>query len=175
MKECIIKVNKLDIYYMKKVDSDGNVYRILIDRDKGLVSNIQYWCTDLKGNLEFFINDCNYKIECDDITCIPVDNYRSLQSLRKKMLYNCPFYKWEHLIKYKPDMVLIERQNKLDVNGNMVYHMRYFKDGENVTSHFKFWRLMKGTYERVNCYVTDKWFKDRFDNQNLVIKREERI
>lgn len=43
-----IKVDKVILYYMDRVDPDGNLYRFYVY--KGMASEIEYFCTEEAGN-----------------------------------------------------------------------------------------------------------------------------
>lgn len=44
-----IKVDKVILYYMDRVDPDGNPYRFYVY--KGMASEIEYFCTEEAGNM----------------------------------------------------------------------------------------------------------------------------
>lgn len=44
-----IKVDKVVLYYMDRVDPDGNLYRFYMY--KGMASEIEYFCTEEAGNM----------------------------------------------------------------------------------------------------------------------------
>lgn len=44
-----IKVDKVILYYMDRVDPDGNLYRFYVY--KGMASEIEYFCTEEAGNM----------------------------------------------------------------------------------------------------------------------------
>ena len=44
-----IKVDKVILYYMDRVDPDGNLYRFYMY--KGMASEIEYFCTKEAGNM----------------------------------------------------------------------------------------------------------------------------
>lgn len=43
-----IKVDKVILYYMDRVDPDGNLYRFYVY--KGMASEIEYFCTEEAGD-----------------------------------------------------------------------------------------------------------------------------
>ena len=45
-----IKVDKVVLYYMDRVDPDGNLYRFYMY--KGMASEIEYFCTEETGNIK---------------------------------------------------------------------------------------------------------------------------
>lgn len=44
-----IKVDKVILYYMDRVDPDGNLYRFYVYKD--MASEIEYFCTEETGNM----------------------------------------------------------------------------------------------------------------------------
>lgn len=44
-----IKVDKVILYYMDRVDPDGNLYRFYVYKD--MASEIEYFCTEEAGNM----------------------------------------------------------------------------------------------------------------------------
>lgn len=70
-----IKVDKVILYYMDRVDPDGNPYRFYVY--KGMASEIEYFCTEEAGNMTIPIGEGEYvKIAPKEIEKIPVRGYR---------------------------------------------------------------------------------------------------
>ena len=53
-----IKVDKVILYYMERVDPDGNLYRFYMY--KGMASEIEYFCTEEAGNMTIPIGEGKY-------------------------------------------------------------------------------------------------------------------
>lgn len=53
-----IKVDKVILYYMDRVDPDGNLYRFYVY--KGMASEIEYFCTEEAGNMTIPIGEGKY-------------------------------------------------------------------------------------------------------------------
>lgn len=78
-----IKVDKVVLYYMDRVDPDGNLYRFYMY--KGMASEIEYFCTEEAGNMTIPIGEGKYvKIVPKEIERIPVRGYRKLAGI-----WNC--------------------------------------------------------------------------------------
>lgn len=78
-----IKVDKVILYYMDRVDPDGNLYRFYVY--KGMASEIEYFCTEEAGNMTIPIGEGEYvKIVPKEIEKIPVRGYRKLAGI-----WNC--------------------------------------------------------------------------------------
>lgn len=72
-----IKVDKVILYYMDRVDPDGNLYRFYVY--KGMASEIEYFCTEEAGNMTIPIGEGKYiEIVPREIVKIPVRGYRRL-------------------------------------------------------------------------------------------------
>lgn len=70
-----IKVDKVVLYYMDRVDPDGNLYRFYVY--KGMASEIEYFCTKEAGNMTIPIGEGKYvKIVPKEIERIPVRGYK---------------------------------------------------------------------------------------------------
>lgn len=88
-----IKVDKVILYYMDRVDPDGNLYRFYVYKD--MASEIEYFCTEETGNMTIPIGEgkyieivpreivddsdgLSYKYECSNGTwwncCIPFED-----------------------------------------------------------------------------------------------------
>lgn len=77
-----IKVDKVVLYYMDRVDPDGNLYRFYMY--KGMASEIEYFCTEEAGNMTIPIGEGKYvKIVPKEIERIPVRGYRKLAGIWK--------------------------------------------------------------------------------------------
>lgn len=50
-----IKVDKVILYYMDRVDLDGNLYRFYVYKD--MASEIEYFCTEEAGNMTIPIGE----------------------------------------------------------------------------------------------------------------------
>lgn len=75
-----IKVDKVILYYMDRVDPDGNLYRFYMY--KGMASEIEYFCTKEAGNMTIPIGEGKYvKIVPKEIERIPVRGYRKLAGI----------------------------------------------------------------------------------------------
>lgn len=75
-----IKVDKVILYYMDRVDPDGNPYRFYVY--KGMASEIEYFCTEEAGNMTIPIGEGEYvKIVPKEIEKIPVRGYRKLTGI----------------------------------------------------------------------------------------------
>lgn len=59
-----IKVDKVILYYMDRVDPDGNLYRFYVY--KGMASEIEYFCTEEAGNMTIPIGEGEYVKIIDD-------------------------------------------------------------------------------------------------------------
>lgn len=60
-----IKVDKVILYYMDRVDPDGNLYRFYVYKD--MASEIEYFCTEETGNMTIPIGEGEYvKIVLDN-------------------------------------------------------------------------------------------------------------
>lgn len=72
-----IKVDKVILYYMDRVDPDGNLYRFYVYKD--MASEIEYFCTEEAGNMTIPIGEGKYiEIVPREIVKIPVRGYRRL-------------------------------------------------------------------------------------------------
>lgn len=75
-----IKVDKVILYYMDRVDPDGNLYRFYVY--KGMASEIEYFCTEEAGNMTIPIGEGKYiEIMPKEIEKIPVRGYRRLAGI----------------------------------------------------------------------------------------------
>lgn len=76
-----IKVDKVILYYMDRVDPDGNLYRFYVYKD--MASEIEYFCTEETGNMTIPIGEGEYVkkndfrivlLDYDDMTLGDYDN-----------------------------------------------------------------------------------------------------
>lgn len=75
-----IKVDKVILYYMDRVDPDGNLYRFYVYKD--MASEIEYFCTEETGNMTIPIGEGKYiEIVPREIVKIPVRGYRKLTGI----------------------------------------------------------------------------------------------
>lgn len=75
MEKIRIEVDKVILYYMDRVDPDGNLYRFYVY--KGMASEIEYFCTEEAGNMTIPIGEGKYiEIMPKEIEKIPVRGYR---------------------------------------------------------------------------------------------------
>lgn len=104
-----IKVDKVILYYMDRVDPDGNLYRFYMY--KGMASEIEYFCTEEAGNMTIPIGEGKYvKIVPKEIERIPVRGYRKLAGI-----WNCEtcngkgWYRLFNYFKYKPTLCYFKK------------------------------------------------------------------
>ena len=72
-----IKVDKVILYYMDRVDPDGNLYRFYVYKD--MASEIEYFCTEEAGNMTIPIGEGKYiEIVPREIVKIPVEDTEGL-------------------------------------------------------------------------------------------------
>mgnify|MGYP002906347367 CR=1 FL=1 len=77
MEKIRIEVDKVILYYMDRVDPDGNLYRFYVYKD--MASEIEYFCTEEAGNMTIPIGEGKYiEIVPKEIEKIPVRGYRKL-------------------------------------------------------------------------------------------------
>lgn len=163
-----IKVDKVILYYMDRVDPDGNLYRFYVY--KGMASEIEYFCTEEAGNMTIPIGEGEYvKIVPKEIEKIPVRGYRKLAGI-----WNCETCNgkgWHRLFnyfKYKPDICYIKNIGR-DKNGNTRYEVSLFNATMNVTRYFNLWRMKPGKHVMItNEYGVLDIIKEKFDNINIV-------
>ena len=120
-----IKVDKVILYYMDRVDPDGNLYRFYMY--KGMASEIEYFCTKEAGNMTIPIGEGKYvKIVPKEIERIPVRGYRKLAGI-----WNCEtcngkgWYRLFNYFKYKPTLCYFKKAGH-DENGNTRYEISLF-------------------------------------------------
>lgn len=163
-----IKVDKVILYYMDRVDPDGNLYRFYVYKD--MASEIEYFCTEETGNMTIPIGEGEYvKIVPKKIEKIPVRGYRKLTGI-----WNCEtcngkgWYRLFNYFKYKPDICYIKNIGR-DKNGNTRYEISLFNATMNVTRYFNLWRMKPGMHAMItNEYGVLDIIKEKFDNINIV-------
>lgn len=141
-----IKVDKVILYYMDRVDPDGNLYRFYVYKD--MASEIEYFCTEETGNMTIPIGEGKYiEIVPREIVKIPVRGYRRLAGK-----WNCEtcngkgWYRLFNYFKYKPDICYIKNIGR-DKNGNTRYEISLF-------------RIVRWDYNR--CFKDESLDKDLF-------------
>lgn len=135
-----IKVDKVILYYMDRVDPDGNLYRFYVY--KGMASEIEYFCTEKAGNMTIPIGEGEYvKIVPKEIEKIPVRGYRKLTGIWNRETCNGKgWYRLFNYFKYKPTLCYFKKAGH-DVNGNTRYEISLFNNIINVTRYFNLWRM----------------------------------
>lgn len=163
-----IKVDKVILYYMDRVDPDGNLYRFYVY--KGMASEIEYFCTEKAGNMTIPIGEGEYvKIVPKEIEKIPVRGYRKLTGIWNRETCNGKgWYRLFNYFKYKPTLCYFKKAGH-DENGNTRYEISLFNNIINVTRYFNLWRMKPGKYVMVTneCGALDV-IKEKFDNINIV-------
>lgn len=92
-----IKVDKVILYYMDRVDPDGNLYRFYVYKD--MASEIEYFCTEETGNMTIPIGEGKYiEIVPREIVKIPVRGYRKLTGIWNRE--TCNGKGWYRLFNY---------------------------------------------------------------------------
>ena len=130
-----IKVDKVILYYMDRVDPDGNLYRFYVY--KGMASEIEYFCTEKAGNMTIPIGEGEYvKIVPKEIEKIPVRGYRKLTGIWNRETCNGKgWYRLFNYFKYKPTLCYFKKAGH-DENGNTRYEISLFNSIINVTRYF---------------------------------------
>ena len=163
-----IKVDKVILYYMDRVDPDGNLYRFYVYKD--MASEIEYFCTEETGNMTIPIGEGEYvKIVPKKIEKIPVRGYRKLTGIWNRETCNGKgWYRLFNYFKYKPDICYIKNIGR-DKNGNTRYEISLFNATMNVTRYFNLWRMKPGKHAMITneCGALDI-IKEKFDNINIV-------
>lgn len=163
-----IKVDKVILYYMDRVDPDGNLYRFYVY--KGMASEIEYFCTEKAGNMTIPIGEGEYvKIAPKEIEKIPVRGYRKLTGIWNRETCNGKgWYRLFNYFKYKPTLCYFKKAGHGE-NGNTRYEISLFNNIINVTRYFNLWRMKPGKYAMVTneCGALDV-IKEKFDNINIV-------
>lgn len=162
-----IKVDKVILYYMDRVDPDGNLYRFYVY--KGMASEIEYFCTKEAGNMTIPIGEGEYvKIVPKEIEKIPVRGYRKFAEIWNRETCNGKgWYRLFNYFKYKPTLCYFKKAGH-DENGNTRYEISLFNNIINVTRYFNLWRMKPGKYVMVTneCGALDI-IKEKFDNINI--------
>jgi len=163
-----IKVDKVILYYMDRVDPDGNLYRFYVY--KGMASEIEYFCTEEAGNMTIPIGEGKYiEIVPREIMKIPVGGYRRLVGRWNcETCYGKGWYRLFNYFKYKPTQCFIKKIGH-DKNGNARHEISLFNTTINVTRYFNLWRMKSGKHAMVTneCGVVDI-IKEKFDNINII-------
>lgn len=104
-----IKVDKVILYYMDRVDPDGNLYRFYVYKD--MASEIEYFCTEETGNMTIPIGEGEYvKIVPKKIEKIPVRGYRKLTGIWNRETCNGKgWYRLFNYFKYKMLYIILTR------------------------------------------------------------------
>lgn len=157
-------VDKITVFYINKVDQDGNRYRFYTVGE--LVSDIEYFRIEETGNLKVLMGtNFQIKIVPNNIERIPVSSYRELVGLWNRKTDKKGWYILYNDVKYQPDICIIQK-NGHDVNGNAKFKLYLTKRGRNVTKFFRYWRLVNGDYMSVIGYVSQikEIIKERFND-----------
>lgn len=138
-----IKVDKVVLYYMDRVDPDGNLYRFYMY--KGMASEIEYFCTEEAGNMTIPIGEGKYvKIVPKEIERIPVRGYRKLAGI-----WNCEtlfrIVRWDYNRCFKDESLdkdlFVEKYGRVmgehyynkfvhEFDGNILKMVGYFRGSE---------------------------------------------
>ena len=104
-----IKVDKVILYYMDRVDPDGNLYRFYVYKD--MASEIEYFCTEETGNMTIPIGEGKYiEIVPREIVKIPVRGYRKLTGIWNRETCNGKgWYRLFNYFKYKPTLCYFKK------------------------------------------------------------------
>lgn len=138
-----IKVDKVILYYMDRVDPDGNLYRFYVY--KGMASEIEYFCTEEAGNMTIPIGEGKYiEIVPREIVKIPVRGYRRLAGrLNFETLFR--IVRWDYNRCFKDESLdkdlFIEKYGKVmgehyynkfvhEFDGNILKMVGYFRGSE---------------------------------------------
>lgn len=145
MEKIRIEVDKVILYYMDRVDPDGNLYRFYVYKD--MASEIEYFCTEEAGNMTIPIGEGKYiEIVPRKIVKIPVRGYRRLAGKWNcETCYGKGWYRLFNYFKYKPDICYIKNIGR-DKNGNTRYEISLFNATMNVTRYFNLWRMKPGKH-----------------------------
>lgn len=168
MEKIRIEVDKVILYYMDRVDPDGNLYRFYVYKD--MASEIEYFCTEEAGNMTIPIGEGKYiEIVPKEIEKIPVRGYRKLAGIwNRETCYGKGWYRLFNYFKYKPDICYIKNIGR-DKNGNTRYEISLFNATMNVTRYFNLWRMKPGKHVMItNEYGVLDIIKEKFDNINIV-------
>lgn len=168
MEKIRIEVDKVILYYMDRVDPDGNLYRFYVYKD--MASEIEYFCTEEAGNMTIPIGEGKYiEIVPREIVKIPVRGYRRL--VGEWNFETCQGKGWYRIFnyfKYKPDVCYVKSIG-YDEYGNTKYEISLFNATMNVTRYFNLWRMKPGKHAMItNGYRALDIIKEKFDNINMV-------
>lgn len=168
-----IKVDKVILYYMDRVDPDGNLYRFYVYKD--MASEIEYFCTEETGNMTIPIGEGKYiEIVPREIVKIPVRGHRKLTGIWNRETCNGKgWYRLFNYFKYKPTLCYFKKAGH-DENGNTRYEISLFNSIINVTRYFNLWRMKPGKYVMVTneCGALDV-IKEKFDKKYKDESRED--
>jgi hypothetical protein len=165
-----VEVDKITLYYMDRVDPDGNLYRFYMYKD--MASEIEYFCTEEAGNM-IISTRVGESIEIipKEIEKIPVRGYRNLVGLWNRKTYGRKgWYRLVYYFKYRPTLCIIESKG-MDINGNKKNAVYFFKKDQNVTQHFNLWRMLPNKKAMItNEYAHEiiNIIKERFDDIDMV-------
>lgn len=167
MEKIRIEVDKVILYYMDRVDPDGNLYRFYVYKD--MASEIEYFCTEEAGNMTIPIGEGKYiEIVPKKIEKIPVRGYRKLAGIWNRETCNGEgWYRLFNYFKYKPDICYVKNIGR-DKNGNTRYEISLFNATMNVTRYFNLWRMKPGKHAMVTNEYRADIIKEKFDNINIV-------
>lgn len=137
----VVEVDKVTLYYMDRVDPDGNLYRFYMY--KGMASEIEYFCTEKAGNMIISAGvGESIKIVPKEIEKIPVRGYRNLVGLwNRETCGKKRWYRLAYYFKYRPTLCIIKGKG-MDINGNKKHAVYFFKGDQNVTQYFNLWRIL---------------------------------
>lgn len=113
-----IKVDKVILYYMDRVDPDRNLYRFYVYKD--MASEIEYFCTEETGNMTIPIGEGKYiEIVPREIVKIPVRGYRKLTGIWNRETCNGKVMGEHYYNKFVHEF-----------NGNILKMISYFRGSE---------------------------------------------
>lgn len=167
MEKIRIEVDKVILYYMDRVDPDGNLYRFYVYKD--MASEIECFCTEEAGNMTIPIGEGKYiEIVPKKIEKIPVRGYRKLAGIWNRETCNGKgWYRLFNYFKYKPDICYVKNIGR-DKNGNTRYEISLFNATMNVTRYFNLWRMKPGKHAMATNEYRADIIKEKFDNINIV-------
>lgn len=165
-----IEVDKVVLYYMDRVDPDGNLYRFYVYKD--MASEIEYFCTEEAGGM-IISTGVGESIEIvpKEIEKIPVRGYRNLVGLwNGETCIRKGWYRLVNYFKHRPTLCIIQDKG-MDINGNKKSAIYFYKGEENVTRHLNLWRMLPGKQAMITntleCEII-RTIKERFDNIDIV-------
>lgn len=117
-----IKVDKVILYYMDRVDPDGNLYRFYVYKD--MASEIEYFCTEETGNMTIPIGEGKYiEIVPREIVKIPVRGYRKLTGIWNREACNGKgWYRLFNYFKYKPTLCYFKKAGHDECNWKTFFY-----------------------------------------------------